>query len=351
MKSNIKKNYILRYLQSKFDDNTQEFGFVMGIDGSPLYQPITKEGTKGDPNEFSFVNEETYEVSKISHIPVSFPVIEADYASLATITQDQKINSTSWSVVASFLLYIGDINVHNAMVYSIEEFRDRFLGKIDFIEGREIDYEALTTAPTVKWYLVTTSSMDVVPGGILTINGDRYMEYTLQIDLTVSDNLTFGNQFEFYIKKTTDEEYSRVLPIQASWGASNSLEGYQLLNNSTLNQDSLSKAKMIHNIISSRGWAINFTFLFDHSSSILKQLFKETYVFKPIMNTTYKIKMVYKQVVENEDSSIMPTFVEDDSEDYIGFEYEVVTGEGGTEVVYGENIIFSIGFALAYVNN
>ena len=61
--------------------------------------------------------------------------------------------------------------------------------------------------------------------------------------------------------------------------------------------------------------------------------------------------MVYKQVVENEDSSIMPTFVEDDSEDYIGFEYEVVTGEGGTEVVYGENIIFSIGFALAYVNN
>ena len=95
-------------------------------------------------------------------------------------------------------------------------------------------------------------------GGILTINGDRYMEYTLQIDLTVSDNLTFGNQFEFYIKKTTDEEYSRVLPIQASWGASNSLEGYQLLNNSTLNQDSLSKAKMIHNIISSVDWA-NYT--------------------------------------------------------------------------------------------
>ena len=80
--------YIL--LQSKFDDNTQEFGFVMGIDGSPLYQPITKEGTKGDPNEFTFVDEDTYEVSKISHIPVSFPVIEADYASLATITQDQK---------------------------------------------------------------------------------------------------------------------------------------------------------------------------------------------------------------------------------------------------------------------
>ena len=53
------------------------------------------------------------------------------------------------------------------MVYSIEEFRDRFLGKIDFMEGREIDYEALTTAPTVKWYLVTTSSSDVVPGWYL----------------------------------------------------------------------------------------------------------------------------------------------------------------------------------------
>lgn len=336
MKSNIKKNYILRYLQSKFDDNTQEFGFVMGIDGSPLYQPITKEGTKGDPNEFTFVDEDTYEVSKISHIPVSFPVIEADYASLATITQDQKINSSSWSVVASFLLYIGDINVHNAMVYSIEEFRDRFLGKIDFMEGREIDYEALTTAPSVKWYLVTTSSSDVVPGGILTINGDRYMEYTLQIDLEVNDNLSMGNQFEFYMKKTVADEYEQILPVQVSWGSSNSLNGQQLLNNTELTDTR--RSKMIHNLVASRGWAFTITLLFDDTKPIIVDLFKETFSIKDTMNTPYLLSVKYKKKTMVED---VPTFAYDSN---LAFEYDLIPSDSMTEIVYGDKIIFTIGF-------
>lgn len=392
MKSNIKKNYILRYLQSKFDDNTQEFGFVMGIDGSPLYQPITKEGTKGNPNEFSFVDEDTYEVSKVSHIPVSFPVIEADYASLANIDQSQKINSSSWSVVASFLLYIGDINVHNAMVYSIEEFRDRFLGKIDFMEGREIDYESATTAPTVKWYLTTTSASDVVPGGVLTINGDRYLEYTLQIDLEVNDDLSMGNQFEFYFKKTSSATYEQVLPIQTSWGSSNGLNGQQLLNNTELTDTR--RAKMIHNIVASRGWAVTFTFLFDDTKPIIVDLFKETYSLKDTMNTPYSLSAKYKKktmvkefvssdvtaynsasikstvipqdfsALDSEDFSVghvvrvgtttfvyyivqsTPTFAYDSN---LAFEYDLIPSDSITEIVYGDKIIFTIGFTPSWI--
>ena len=40
---------------------------------------------------------------------------------------------------------------------------------------------------------------DFVPGSELIVNGNRYIEFTLSIDLDVSEDLPYGNQFEWSV--------------------------------------------------------------------------------------------------------------------------------------------------------
>ncbi len=397
MKSNIKKDDVLRYLLDKFNDTTQEVGFVMGSEGLPLYRMMTDESARGNGEYYEFVDEETYQLSKTQAIPVAIPVITADYASLATVDQSsidyQRITSSSWSAVVSFLVFQNSY-VHRKLTFAMEEFRDKFLGNLDILQTREYDYLNTSQKPNKKFLVVATSAGDLIPSGLVTINGDIFLEYTLQIDLDTSDDIAYGNQFEFYItndkpKKFVEttltvynsavnkyqsptlptdsssfdegdvfrigssspytyfivvDTYKRILPIQASWGASNSLSGFQLLNNLGLSQEDIIKSKMVHNIVASRGWGINFTFFFQPSKPMIKELFKETYRLKDKMNTPYVIKMKFKRldVIEG-----VPQFVYDDE---IGFEYNVATGEGGTEVVYGDITLFTIGFSPSWIN-
>jgi len=343
MKSNIKKDDILKYLLGKFNTTSQDVGFVMGSEGMPLYRPITKESSEGSGEETYEFDDDTYQIDKEQYIPVAIPVITADYSNLATIEQDQRVTSSTWSAVVSFLVFENSY-VNKKLVFAMEEFRDKMLGKLDILEGREYNYSSTSTKPIAKYYNVVTTAGDLIPSGIITINGDIFIEYTLQIDLDVSDNIAYGNQFEFYVKTSTGE-YSRVLPIQASWGASNSLEGKQLLNNSNLSVANADKAKMIHSIVSARGWAINFTFIFDPTRDILIDLFKETYQLKDTMNVPFYVKMIFKHKVYDGVTGI-PTW---ETDTRIGFEYKVVTGTGGTEVVYGDNVMFTIGFAPSWV--
>lgn len=339
MKSHIKRDYVLKYILDKFNVNTQDVDFLMGRDGMPLYQPLSKEASEGDPNNFEFINTETYQYVKKEYVPVSVIAMPADFSNLTNIEQTQRITSSSWSAVVEFLVFT-DSYVHNKIVFAMEEFRDKFFGKIDFLEGKEWDYDLPSNKPTKKYYNVVTHCTDLTPSSIITINGINFISYTFEIELEVNDELAFGNQFEFYIKQDGGT-YERVLPITASWGSSNTLEGKQLLNNVALSGDDLKKAQQVHNIVASRGWAINFSFMFQPTSDIIRELFKETFKYKTSLNEKYHVKMLFKEKEYDSETGI-PSYVESDD---IKFEFACVTGDGGTEVVYGDNVIFAIGFA------
>jgi hypothetical protein len=339
LKNNIKKSYILQYLQKKFNDTSQELGFMFGQDGMELYRPINKETSTGEISTDYEFDEETYALSITSHIPVSFPIIEADYTSLAEQDLSQRITTSSWSTSVSFLVFADSYFQTKAMI-AMEEFRDKFLGKIDFLEGRLFDYDTPTVKPVKNWYTVVTHAGDLVPSGSLTINGANYIEWSLLIDLDISDELAYGNQFEFWVKGKNDENYERILPIMASWGASNTLEAFQLLKNKYLTSQQLDKAKMLHNIVSSRGFGINFTLFFNPEKPIVKTLFKETFAKKDELNNIYCVKILFNKKSYDEDG--IPFFEEDSD---LSFEYKCVIGEGGTEVVYGDTIVFTIGLS------
>ncbi|NCA80571.1 MAG: hypothetical protein EOM76_10380 [Sphingobacteriia bacterium] len=163
------------------------------------------------------------------------------------------------------------------------------------------------------------------------------MEYTLQIDLEVNDDLSMGNQFEFYMKKSVADEYEQILPVQVSWGSSNSLNGQQLLNNTELTDTR--RSKMIHNLVASRGWAFTLTLLFDDTKPIIVDLFKETFLIKDTMNTPFSLSVKYKKktMVAN-----TPTFAYANN---LAFEYDLIPSDSMTEIVYGDKIIFTVGFA------
>lgn len=347
MVSNVKKNHVLKHIMQKFNQQSQDVTFVMGMDGMPLYRPITTENAEGQIEQYTFIDEASYVTTKEQYVPVALLIDEPDFAQIQNIARTDRISSVNWSVTVEFLVFTGSY-VHNKLVFAIEEFRDKFLSHLDFIEVKQYDYDNTSAKPTTEYFLVTSHTGGVKPSGLVTINGIDYLSYTMSIDLEISKDLTYGNQFEFYISAENDglgdPIYERVLPLQVSWGVGNTLDGDQLLNSSDLTADDLRKARMIHNIVTSRGFGITFTFMFDPSRDVIRQLFKETYNLKEVMNNPiYKIRMRF---MEKDFSGETPTFVE--STDIL-FDYDCLIGDDATEVVYGDNVLFTIGFSPSWL--
>jgi len=393
LKSFVKKEHIINYLETKFNDTTQGVGFAIGLDGMPLIRPMTEEATDGHEDEYVFIDNDTYVQSKIKKIPVAIPIINGEYATLTNEQQTSRISSSSWSVVVSFLVYSGSY-VNKKLTFAIEEFRDKFLNKLDFLPVIEVDYNTPSVKPTTKYYNVVTTAGDIDVGGYLLINGDRYLEYTLSIDLDVSENIPYGNQFEFYIGTkpktfavTTEgvynsatvkyqlqflpttaytfnvgdafriglyptftyyivqlvKTYERVLPVMVSWGAVNALEPQQLLNNFDLTSEDADRAKHSHSLVASRGFSFNYTFLLDTSKQIYVDLFKETFIKKDNMNNVFAIKMLF---VDKVVFGGVPSWA---YRNEISWEYDVVSENSGVNVVYGDNIIFTIAFTPSWI--
>lgn len=404
MKSKVKKEYVLQYLLNKLNNTTQEVPFIMGLNGMLLYRPIMNEN--GDfSGEFEMTDPSTYTFERIDRVPVGILVSNGDYSVIKSQDGLNTIDSSAFNATLSFLVYAEVLEVYQKLMFSMEEFRDKLLGNIDFMRGAEYDY----TEDTVfsKYWTVATHCDDFVPGSELIVNGNRYIEFTLSIDLDVSEDLPYGNQFEwsvassvktwiltdeatfnasqkekidvnqtgyitprpdlfpsalekelgtvlrasyrpmpeevyyaYYIVKYDYKEYERIVPLITSWGSSQSLNGFQLLRNKLLSEDYLKKAQSIHNVASSRGWAITFTMLFKDTSDIVIDLFKETYPIKEYMNRPYKVKLVYKKktFVDN-----VPQFVEYAP---LGFETEVIPQDNGTSSVHGDNLSFSLSMSL-----
>jgi hypothetical protein len=347
VKSNIKREDVLRYITKQFNSNTQGLTFKIGSETNPLFKPITKEAD-GNINDFDLeFNYETYQLNIKNHIPVAVLVSEGDYASLANLDQTERITSASWSVAVSMFLFY-DSQVHDKLLFAVEEARDKFLSKLDFLEARELNYAVSSAKPTVKYYKVVTTAGDITPNSVITVSGYNYMEYTFAVDLEVADSLHMANQFEYYLGYEKNNQgviqYHRVLPLIASWGASNTLTGHQVLRNKALTEANQKLSKMIHNLVTTRGFGIGFTFLFENRN-IIMELFKQSYVMNDKLNKEFYIKV--KFLNEKRDINNKPYFAEDTS---IGFEYTCVLGEIATsDMSYGENVMFNVGFAPSWV--
>lgn len=348
MKSYIKKNDILEYILSKFnsDNATQDITFVMGSEGMPLYKPISFEGTNGTPDEYEFFDNSTYELTKTQAIPLSIPIIESEYANLKTIDETKRLNSATWSVAVSFLVFANSY-VHNKLVFGIEEFRDKILGQTDILNVKQWDYDNPSTVPAWSNYTVVVATNDLVPGELLTINGDIYLEYSMVIDLDVTEGIDYGNQYEFYAALLTDGEggynYERLLPIQVSWGTSNVMKANQLLRNETAiasaSEHEANRYKSLHNLVDNKGFTLSMTLIKTNETlgtpSIVDNLFEQTYNFFTPMNKPYQIQMKYRPVTGSAGDKTFGTAVEK-------FSYAMVVMEAETSMVHGDDITFNI---------
>lgn len=408
MKSKIKKEYVLNYLLNKLNTTTQEVPFIMGLNGMLLYRPVMNEN--GDfSGEFEMTDPDTYTFERKDRVPVGIIVSNGDYSTIKSQDGSITIDGASFSATLSFLVYADIVSVYQKLIFSMEEFRDKLLGNIDFLKGAEYDYVGDTAF--VKYWTVATHCDDFQPGSELIVNGNRFIEFTLNIDLDISEDLPYGNQFEWSVAPsvkswvvttqaiydtTTKQKiqldqtgyttpqpnlfpsttpynlgdvlrvayrpspgevfyayyyvqydyttYERILPLTVAWGSSQSLSGFQLLRNNLLGTDVLQKAQAVHNVASSRGWAITLTMLFKDTSNIVVELFKETYPIKEYMNRPYKIKAVYKKKTL---VGGIPQFSEFAP---LGFECQVIPQDNGTTSVHGDTLSFSLSMSLYWGN-
>ena len=131
-------------------------------------------------------------------------------------------------------------------------------------------------------------------------------------------------------------DYETVVPLTVSWGTTQDMESFQTLR--SLNPVTVSKARQIHNYVKSRGYGMTMTFLFNSSSPIIRQFFKDSFeeVDEP---NIYQVQMKFKEVDENGDY-IYPLDLQ--------FTKRLVFGEAQpTEISYGEPVAISVGFVIS----
>ncbi len=125
-----------------------------------------------------------------------------------------------------------------------------------------------------------------------------------------------------------------VIPLIASWGTTQDQESFQTLR--PLNPTLAERAKEVHNYVKSKGFGTSFTLLLDFSQPIVKELYKESFT-KTERPSVYQITqktLVYDSVSED--------FIYDTD---LTFTRKMIYGEVQVgDVVYGEPIVFGIGF-------
>lgn len=400
MKSKIKKEQVLSYLMDKLNNNYFGVPFYMGIDGLPIYKPILDEN--GNITDFDFVSETTYKEDFTSKIPVSLIVSDGDYSVIKDLSgEDEDINSASFNATLGFLLMVEQTPEYKVMLESLEQVRDMLLGNLDILKANQYNY--IGDTKELYSYLVATHCGDVQLGGELELNGKRYLEYILSIDLDISDNISYGNQYQWYIsrqiktwelttktywdtyKKTkieldqtaytepqislfpnveitefntalrvayrpTPEETfyayykltyiqdtaKRIMPLVVSWGSAQALSGFQMLRNNLLVEEDIKRAKMIHSVASTRGWAITLTLQLQDTKEVVVDLFRETLPSKDNLQVPYKLTAVYKKMTKVGETITFETY------DRLGFELDLIPQDTGTSSVHGDNIVFTI---------
>jgi len=400
MKSKIKKEQVLKFLMDKLNNNYYGVPFYMGVDGMPVYKPLLDDN--GNITDIEVVDQETYEQDFISKVPVSVMVSNGDYSTLKDLTGNgNDVNGASFSATLGFLLQVEDTKTYKVMLEAVEQVRDEMLG--GFFILKAVQYNFTNDTKSIYPYLVATHCDDIQVNYELELNGKRYLQYSLSVDLDISENISYGNQYEWYVanykkvwtvttktyyddyKRTklyldqrpnlspnpslfpnvdttefntalrvdtlngvgqniqtyyrllyTEQSYERIMPLIVSWGSSQSLTGFQMLRNNLLNEDEIKKAKMIHSVASTRGWAFTLTLQMQDTKNVLVDLFQETLPKKDNLQLPYKIKAVYKKMTIVGETITFETF------DKMGFELSLIPQDSGTSSVLGDNIIFTL---------
>lgn len=387
--ANIKQTDLLEFIVKQFNQNSFGIPYRMGTysgdesNGLVIYAPpMSNDGFFDKTAEF---DEETYQTTERSFVAMQAQMSNGDYVALP----DTSLVTYSTSV--SFLVNI-DNPISEIIRMSIEEVRDRLIGRINTLPIKEVDLNDENGEILEDMLKIVTNASGIDFGQIIEIKGRRYLEYSLSINMTISKDVEFGNQFEWQISFNTltftllgfnlsmsvvatiyqtgletpdlnqinandyDENdvirvecydgesyfsyyrveynYTTVIPLIASFGVNQELESFQNLNSITTID--LDKAKEIHSYVKTRGFSHTFTFLFKRDISIIKQLFRETFI-KLSTPNEYRVKMKFKYLDET-----LNEFVYDED---LSWERGLVVGEAvPSDIVLGTPIMFTIGF-------
>lgn len=345
--TNIKQTDLLKYLADKFNQNSFGIPFKMGSYESYedeanqvhlfVYAPQNPYDGKFD-ERYSY-NEETYQIQRENFVVMSGGISSGEYTPLPNV------QLVAYDITLSFLVFV-DNPISEIIRLAIEEVRDGLIGNLDKLEITEIDLENEDGELINEHLRVATTADSIMFGDVNEIMGRRYMEYALTVTLTVSKNIELGNQFEWEFAKVkyegnvevplTSEDFKPVIPLIADFGAVQDLESFQTLRSFRTTND---KYKQVHNYVKSRGHSVVFTFLFDSKQPMIRELFKETFKVLDHPNI-YVINMKFRELDEHGD------YVYEDDMQKSGIRV-VVEEASPSEIVYGEPVVFTVGFSIS----
>lgn len=337
LKNNIKQTDIMIYLTNKFNENFYGIPFSLGyynfwgsngnVEGLDIFWYKPNLNDKGLFDIGETFDYETYVEKKYRTTTMDVNVSAGDYAGLPNI------QFASFTADIEILVYADDKLILQATKEALEEVRNNLIGNEDIVTVKNRNEEAVEE----QYVKIVTNANGIDYGSSINIKGRNFMVMSMQVDVTAGVNVEFGNQAKWTISKYDDEDIEgeyEVIPIIASFGATQDLEPMQYLNGFTVEQQE--RARQIHNYVKSRGFALTMTFFVDFSDTIVRDFFKQTFI-KPAIPPQYHIKTQFTEYVNGIATEPTDLLLEND----------YVYGDANIESIeYGDVIIVSVGFAV-----
>lgn len=337
MSINVRQTNVMEFLTDKFNENSFGIPFKQGFYVRKSQEDLDIIWYKPKLNERglfdieSSYNDETYVANENRFLVMQTDVSSGDYIGLPDI------DMVSFTANVEVLIYADDPLILVTSKMALDEIRDSFIGTRHLYQVLE---QNENTIDDVRYRIVSNAG-GIDYGSELILKGRRFIVVSFRIELMVSKNVDFGNQIKWEIAKYDNDlgqygSYYEVKPLISSWGVNQEMTSEQTLN--SINPVEINKAREVHNYVKSRGFGATFTFL-KSNNFIVREMFKET-TNTPTSPQRYKIRM---SMEEFNDVSNVFEFRSD-----LGFEKNFVYGEAQVaDVVYGEPIMFAIGFVVS----
>lgn len=202
----IKKTDVFEYFVSKL--NSTSFNSKVMFDTNSYYNIVYKP-QKDDNGQMATeyeTDEETYRQIVTTKVPVSVGISTGDFKSVKSIDESIYIDTTDFSVVLSFYVFMDNADVHFLQMLAIEQFRDMLIADLDFIPVKSFNYANLASE-SIRYETIATNAEDIQLGNVTTINGKNFLICSIQIDISTAKDVIYGNQFQFYAKSSLEKTF------------------------------------------------------------------------------------------------------------------------------------------------
>lgn len=343
-KYHIEEMAIFKFIADEFNNNSSNGKVKFSIG----YYFMDEEGQMGGFSR-RFIQEngrfdvkktldnDTYELNDTSFVPMSIPMLNANYLA------HDVIKEVTYEPTIEFLVYVENIATFHAIELVLKELRARFIQYQTTLDVSYINIDDTSGDKIQETLKVIAMSGEINYGNIVRIANKAYLSISMPLTLEVTNHGEYANQERIYLSVPSIENgaYQEVQPLAWNWGTGVDTYAAQTLNDKT---NSIARSQYSRHIPKVTAFSYGMALQIDFRFPILRKIYKDSR--QPTQETVRELWLVKSEVsVFNYETKQWE--VDDD----LSLVQQCILDKKALidEVSKGEKIIFGLSFVPAWL--